>query len=153
MVDQDRSAKGDRPAWPQEDDGFRGVLWPLPWNRCGTCLQEVDVAEAFDGSEVRCLGCRRRHVVVELVSGKWRLDPVDEEDDEPEAATVELQIGDIETLAVTGTARVDASEWWWRATLPDLTDEEPSLGDVREAEALAAVASLDLDEPTATEAP
>jgi hypothetical protein len=35
------------------------------WNTCPKCKNEVDVNDAADGSEVRCLGCRTVLVVVE----------------------------------------------------------------------------------------
>ena len=58
---------------------------PVDWNRCPKCHALVDVpAESFDGTEVRCYGCKLDLVVVELVGGKFILDSRD--DDETDAA-------------------------------------------------------------------
>lgn len=46
-----------------------------PWNWCHKCRQEVDVdAGSSDGSEHRCLGCRRAFVLVELTDGTFALE-------------------------------------------------------------------------------
>ena len=45
------------------------------WNWCHKCWQPVDVhADSHDGTEVRCLGCRRLMVVVELTDGSFLLE-------------------------------------------------------------------------------
>ena len=51
---------------------------PKAWNTCPGCDQLVDADDVHDGSEVRCLGCQRWLVVVELCTDPpmWRLDPV-----------------------------------------------------------------------------
>lgn len=52
------------------------------WNTCPKCKNEVDVDDACDGSEVRCLGCRTVLVVVECDGDTWRLDVQDDEEAE-----------------------------------------------------------------------
>lgn len=49
---------------------------PRPWNWCHKCKQLVDVDGVSDGSEVKCLGCRRRFSVTYFDGGKWALLPL-----------------------------------------------------------------------------
>lgn len=52
-----------------------------PWNTCRECKQEVDCDDVHDGSEVRCLGCGRRFVVVEFEGPVFGLDPIEQPDE------------------------------------------------------------------------
>jgi ribosomal protein S27E len=68
------------------------------WNTCPKCKNEVDVDDVFDGSEVRCLGCRTVLVVVcggeyvviarsyECEGDVWRLDVQDDDVQDDEEA-------------------------------------------------------------------
>jgi hypothetical protein len=52
---------------------------PVAWNWCHHCRQLVDADDIRDGSEVRCLGCRRTFVCVACTDGSWVLDEVQPE--------------------------------------------------------------------------
>lgn len=60
------------------------------WNTCPKCKNEVDVNDAADGSEVRCLGCRTALVVVEYEGDVRQLDVQDDGEDHARVTDEEL---------------------------------------------------------------